>query len=167
MGKHGIKPTKIPHLYHVNYPREGQVGYLVKLYRKKGDVDELFSFSKYPTKQACFKAAKKRAREVEKLYPRLTRREYAQIRRSNFKNSEVGIRKLTKSNKGFQYEFWQASWSPRVGVVKKKLFSVHKFGDEEAHKLARIARAEGLLAMKPRKSNKPEHDHKPGHGPSC
>lgn len=151
MEKHGIKPTPIPHLYHVNYPGEDQVGFLVKLHRARGKKDELFSFSKYPTKRACFMAAKKRALEMEKLFPRLTRKEYAQIRRSNFKNAEVGVRKLTKKIKNSEYEFWEASWSPCVGVVKKKRFSVHKFGDEEAHKQARVARAEGLLSMSPRK----------------
>ena len=161
MGKNGIKPTRIPHLYQVNYPEEGQVGFLVKVHRALGKKDELFSFSKYPDERTCFMAAKKRARKLEILYPRLTRREYAQIRRSNFKNNEVGVRKLTQSIKGRQYEFWEASWSPRVGAVKKKRFSVHKYGDEEAHKLARQARAEGLLSMSPRK-----HEHRHHHNQS-
>jgi len=95
---------------------------------------------------------------VEILYPRLTRREYAQIRRSNFKNNEVGVRKVTKTIKDSQYDFWEASWSPCVGVVKKKRFSVHKYGDEEARKLARVARAEGLIAMDRHQSGRPRRD---------
>jgi hypothetical protein len=146
-GKPGIKPTEIPHLYRVHYSEADQIGYLVRLHRSRGHVEELFSFSDYPTRRACFRAAEKRAREVEQLYPRLTRMEYAQIHRSNFKNGEVGVRKVTKTVKNSPYDFWEASWSPSVGVVKKKRFSVHKYGDEEAHKLAREARADGLLSL--------------------
>jgi hypothetical protein len=143
----GIKTTKVPHLFHVNYPKQSQIGFLVKIHRARGKKYEAFNFSQYPTKKACFSAAKKRAQDVDKLFPRLTRKEYAQIKRSNFKNSEVGVRKTIKKNKGFEYEFWEASWSPRVGAVKKKLFSVNKYGDEEARKLAQKARTEGLASM--------------------
>jgi hypothetical protein len=92
----------------------------------------------------CSKAAKARAKTLHKLYPPLTRREYAQIKRKNFKNEVVGVRKLVKKVKGFEYEFWEASWSPRVGFVKKRLFSVNKYGDKEAELLALKTRQEGL-----------------------
>lgn len=162
-GKRRIKPTEIPHLYRVHYSEEDQIGYLVRLNRARKKIEELFSFSKYPNQRTCFQAARNRAREVTKLYPRLTRREYAQIRRSDFQNSEIGVRKLTKTVKGHKYEFWEASWSPCVGMVKKKRFSIHKYGDEEAHKQARVARAEGLLAMSSREREKQNHRHHHSH----
>lgn len=147
MKTEGIKSTSIPHLFHVNYPKQSQIGFLVKIHRARGKRYEVFNFSQFPKRQACFNAAKKRAREVDELFPRLTRKEYAQIKRSNFKNTEVGVRRTVKKSKGFEYEFWGASWSPRVGVVKKKLFSVNKYGEREARRLAREARADGLAAM--------------------
>jgi len=146
MKKTGLKSTRVPHLFHVNYPQQDQIGFLVELHRARAKLHEVFNFSRHPTRRACFLAAKKRALEVDKLFPRLTRKEYAQIRRANFKNAEVGVRKTTKASKEFEYEFWEASWSPQVGVVKKKLFSVNN-GAKEAHKLARKARAEGLASM--------------------
>jgi len=88
-----------------------------------------------------------RAKILHKLYPQLTRQEYSQIKRKNFKNEIVGVRKLIKKVKGFEYEFWGASWSPKVGVVKKRLFSVNKYGDKEAENLALKARREGLASM--------------------
>ena len=132
----------------MNYPKQSQVGFLVKVHRARGKLYEVFNFSQYPSKQACFKAAKKCALEADKLFPRLTRKEYAQIKRSNFKNAEVGIRKIIKKTKGFEYDYWGASWSPRIGEVKKKLFSINRYGEEAAHKLAQEARAEGLASMK-------------------
>ena len=143
----GIKSTDISHLFHVNYPKQGQIGFLVKVQRARRKIYEVFNFAQFPDENACFEAAKKRALEVDQLFPRLTRKEYAQIKRSNFKNEEVGVRKLIKKSKGIEYEFWEASWSPHVGRVKKKRFSVKKYGEEEAHMLARQARAEGLAAM--------------------
>ena len=148
LNQRGIKTTKIPLLYEVNYPEQSQVGYLVKGKRRdQPPFHELFNFSKYSSEEACFKAAMARAKFLHKLYPQLTRREYAQIKRKNFKNRIVGVRKLVKKVKGFEYEFWGASWSPRVGVVKKRLFLVNKYGDKEAEQLALKARREGLASM--------------------
>ena len=78
----------------------------------------------------------------------LTRREYAQLKRRNWKNKVVGVRKCIKKVKGFEYEFWEASWSPRLGVVKKRLFSVNKYGDKEAERMALKTREEGLASMR-------------------
>ena len=94
------------------------------------------------------KAAKSRAMTLHNLYPPLTRREYAQIRRRNWKNKIVGVRRCIKKVKGFEYDFWEASWSPRPGVVKKRLFSVNKYGDKEAERMALKMREEGLINMR-------------------
>ena len=145
INERGLKVTDVPLLYEVNYPEQSQIGYLVKGKRRdQPPFHEIFNFSKFPSEEACFKAAKARAKTLHKLYPPLTRREYAQIKRKNFKNEVVGVRKLVKKVKGFEYEFWEASWSPRVGFVKKRLFSVNKYGDKEAEQLALKTRQEGL-----------------------
>src|SRR5271163_3288335 len=103
----GIKATKIPLLYEVNYPNQSQVGYLVKGKRRdQPPFHEIFNFSRYSSNKACLKAAMARAKILHKLYPQLTRREYAQIKRKNFKNKIVGVRKFIKKVKGFEYEFW-------------------------------------------------------------
>ena len=144
----GIKKTDVPLLYEVNYPEQAQVGYLVKGKRRdQRPFHIIFNISKYSSEEACFKAAKARAKTLHKLYPPLTRREYAQIHRKNFKNEVVGVRKLVKKVKGFEYEFWEASWSPRVGVVKKRLFSVNKYTDKGAERMALETRQEGLANM--------------------
>ena len=148
LSERGIKATKIPLLYEVFYPEQSQVGYLVKGKRRGHPFHKIFNISQYPSEEACFKAAASEAKSLHKLYPTLTRQEYAQIKRKNFKNKIVGVRRLVKKVKGFEYDFWEASWSPRVGVVKKRLFSVNKYGgDEEAKKLALKARQDGLASM--------------------
>lgn len=144
----GLKPTNIPLLYEVNYPEQSQVGYLVKGLRRGRRFHELFNISRYASKGECFKAAASRAKTLHELYPTLTRREYAQVKRKNWKNETVGVRKCLKKVTGFEYEFWEASWSPRPGVVKKRLFSVNKYGDREAQRLALKTREEGLASIR-------------------
>ena len=92
----GLKPTNIPLLYEVNYPEQSQVGYLVKGLRRGRRFHELFNISRYASKGECFKAAASRAKTLHELYPTLTRREYAQVKRKNWKNETVGVRKCLK-----------------------------------------------------------------------
>jgi hypothetical protein len=144
----GLKSTGVPLLYEANYPEQSQVGYLVKGRRRGRPFFEIFNFSRYPSEEECFKAAAARAKTIHNLYPPLTRREYAQIKRKNWRNKIVGVRRLIKKSKGIEYEFWEASWSPRVGVVKKRLFSVNKYGNKEAERMALKTREEGLASMR-------------------
>lgn len=147
LNRHGIKKTDVPLLYEVNYPKQSQIGFLVKGKRRGHEFHEIFNFSQFPSEKACYKAAVTEAKKLHKLYPTLSRREYAQIKRKNFRNKVVGVRKLVSKVKGFEYEFWEASWSPRVGVVKKRRFSVNKYTDEGARDLALKKRMEGLESM--------------------
>jgi hypothetical protein len=45
-------------------------------------------------------------------------------------------------------KFWQAGWSPEIGVFRKKQFSIRKNGEEKAKRLAIRARRAGLRSMK-------------------
>lgn len=47
-----------------------------------------------------------------------------------------------------QLEIWQAHWSPLPGVYRKKQFSIRKYGEEKAKRLAIRARRDGLRNMK-------------------
>jgi hypothetical protein len=144
----GLRATKVPLLYHVNYPEHGQVGFLVKLNRRRQRIYEVFNFSRFKNKALCRKAAEAFARKMDKAYPRLSRREMAELRRSNFgKKGVIGVRKCIKVVNKKPYEFWEATWSPEPNVVKKKLFSIRKYGNADAKKRALQARLLGLDSM--------------------
>ena len=147
LNRRGIKRTDTPLLYEVNYPEQSQVGFLVKGRRRGQPFHKIFNISQFPSEEACFKAAASEAKSLHKLYPPLTRQEYSQIKRKNFTNKIVGVRRLVSIVKGEPYDFWEASWSPKVGVVKKRRFSVNKYGEEEARKLALKTRQDGLASM--------------------
>jgi hypothetical protein len=143
----GLKATKVSLLYRVNYPEHGQVGFLVKLNRQKHQVYEVFNFSRFKTKTECRRAAERFARQMDKKYPRLSRQQMAELRRSNFGNGIIGVRRCTKVVNKKPYKFWEATWSPQRNVVKKKLFSIAKYGNSRARKLALAARKKGLRSM--------------------
>jgi hypothetical protein len=147
MKSKGIKKTTVPNLYRVNYPEHGQVGFLVKLNRKRKRIYRVFNFSQYTSQAECRKHAETYAREVNEKYPALTRRELAELLRPGSTRGMVGVRKISKEVKGRPYAFWEASWSPRPNEAKKKLFSVDKYGEKEAKRLAMEARREGLQSM--------------------
>ena len=53
----GIKKTNVPHMFRVNYPQHGQVGYVVRLQRLDKRFYEIFNFSQFPNQAVCRKAA--------------------------------------------------------------------------------------------------------------
>jgi hypothetical protein len=143
----GIKPTGLAHLYEVNYPAQGQYGYLVKLCRHRKKVYRLFNFNRFATPEECRRAAETYARQVEQDYPRLSRRARSELRRSHFKGEVIGVRRLIRKVKGREYAFWLATWSPQPGVIAKRIFSVRKYGETGAQAKARAARAAGLASL--------------------
>jgi hypothetical protein len=143
----GLKATKVPLLYRVNYPEHGQVGFLVKLNRQNHQVYEVFNFSRFRTRQSCRRAAERFARRMNRKFPRLSRQAMAELRRSNFGRGVIGVRRCIKVVNNKPYKFWEATWSPEPNVVKKKLFSISKYGNAEARKLALGARKKGLRSM--------------------
>jgi len=144
MKNKGIKRTNTPLVFEVNYPEHGQVGFVVRLNRRGKRVYSIFNYSQFPSKAACRKAAARYARKLNQQFPRLSRQELAMIRGK--KNS--GVRRVVNRSGGRDYAFWEASWSPKPNQVKRVKFSVKKYGNEQAKKMAVAARNEGVRMMK-------------------
>jgi len=142
--KKGIKKTNTPLVFEVNYPEHGQVGYVVRLNRRGKRVYSIFNYSQYPSKAACRKAAAQYARKLNQQFPRLSRQELALIRGK--KNS--GVHRVVNRSGRRDYAFWEASWSPKANQVKRVKFSVKKYGNDHAKKLALAARNDGVRSMR-------------------
>src|ERR1051326_200534 len=140
MKKKGIKRTGVPLLFEVNYPEHGQVGFVVRLNRRGKRVYSIFNFSQYPSKGACRKAATQYAKQLDRQFPRLSRQELAMIRGKK----SSGVRRVVNRSGGREYAFWEASWSPKPNQVRRVKFSVKKYGNDKAKKLAASARTEGI-----------------------
>lgn len=56
----------------------------------------------------------------------------------------VGVSKVSVTTNGATYEFWQATWSPKPGRRRTVKFSIGRYGDRQAFRLAVSAREEGV-----------------------
>ena len=84
--------------------------------------------------------------QIEKLRP-YTRLEL--VKRAESRSGTVPgvrLRENVVEKNGWQYTYqtWEASWTPEGGKRIKRQFSINKYGDEEAYRLAVKARKQAL-----------------------
>ncbi|MCB1232655.1 MAG: hypothetical protein KDN19_20580 [Verrucomicrobiae bacterium] len=97
------------------------------------------------------KAALERARQFrDRLLNRLERRDSGKARShsipaSRNRSGVVGVaRVINIGANGIEYASWQATWSPSAGARRRVRFSVLRYGEDEAFRLACDARERGL-----------------------
>lgn len=122
-------------------------GWFVRVTRKGKTYSSFFTDKKHGGKNKALAAAKIGLEKLREKYPPMSRKEFARVQRRKTKSGIVGVTRLTKKVKGKDYEFWQATWSPRTGVIEKKVFSITKYGEDKAKRLAVKARKEGIKNM--------------------
>lgn len=135
-------------LYREDLGSEG-TRYRIVITRNKKTIQEYFYFGKKTDEGEALKRATARWKEIRKTLPVITRAAFAQIERRKSPSGTVGVRRITAETKGHPYDYWIAVWSDTRHNKKMKKFSVNKYGEEEAKKLAFKARAEGLAQMEP------------------
>lgn len=77
-------------------------------------------------------------------FPKLSRKQSMQIERRKSQTGVVGVTRVTTTVKGFEYDFWRASWTDLRGARRTRVFSINKYGDDDARKRAVAARQKGL-----------------------
>jgi len=83
----------------------------------------------------------------DELIKEVSRQEHARTCQTSARNSSgvVGVSRIrVVAANGITYEFWQATWSPEPGKRKCVKFSIKRYGDREAFRLAVQARTEGI-----------------------
>lgn len=151
----GESNTSTPGVIKINYPEKGQIGYLVKAERRKKRIHEIIYVRHYEGDwKKCFKAAQAKAKQFFLENPQYSRKEITQILTKRNKSGIRGVR--IKQNKyrwksdPDRYTIFlhaEASWSPQKGKVRKQTFSLDKYGEDEAWRLACDARNKGLKQM--------------------
>jgi hypothetical protein len=132
----------------IDQPEKHNHGWFVRLTRHGKRYSAFFSDKKNGGKTTALAKAKVAYQKLVKSHPHMSRKEFAQIERRSNKTGIVGVTKLIKEVRGRKYKFWQATWSPEPGAVRKKAFSVTRYGDDKAKKMAVNARKKGLTEMK-------------------
>ncbi len=124
-------------------------GFFVRLQRKGVVHSAFFADLSYGGKRRAFRAAQKHFRDLEKKYRPMTRKRWAEMLRRKGKSGIIGVRRVINRQLGQQRRvYWQANWSPRPHVVRRRTFSVRKFGEKKAKALAIMARRIGVQTMR-------------------
>lgn len=127
-------------------------GWLVTIQRRGVIFRRQFSDGVLGGKAKALSAAKAYRDQVVAKHPPLSKREHAEIRKKNNKSGVVGVCRYCASEtsqKPAQEKrwFWVASWVLPDGRAKRVKFSVNKYGEEGAFKLAVKARRSAIRQM--------------------
>jgi hypothetical protein len=124
-------------------------GFFVRLQRKGIVHSAFFADLSYGGKRRAFRAAQKHFRGLQKKYQPMTRKSWAELVRRKGKSGIIGVRRVVIKRPGQRrLVLWQANWSPRPYLVRRRTFSVRKFGERKARALAILARRIGVQTMR-------------------
>jgi len=127
-------------------------GWLVTIQRRGIIYRKHFSDGVYGGKQKSFNAAKSYRDEVVANFPPFSMREYSNIVKKNNRSGVVGVCRYCASETRDMPEekqrwFWVASWPLPDGRRKRVKFSVKKYGEDGAFKMALKARKDALKKL--------------------
>lgn len=127
-------------------------GWLVTVQRRGVIFRKHFSDGVHGSKQKSFLVAKSFRDEVIAKYPPFSMREYSNIVKKNNRSGVVGVCRYCASEtrdlpEEKQRWFWVASWPLPDGRRKRVKFSVKKYGEEGAFKMALKSRKDALKAL--------------------
>lgn len=127
-------------------------GWLVTIQRRGIIFRRQFSDGVLGGKAKSLAAAKAYRDEIVAKHPPLSKREHAEIVKKNNKSGVVGVCRYCAAETSQRPEaekrwFWVASWVLPDGRAKRAKFSVRKYGEEAAFKLAVKARRGAVRQM--------------------
>lgn len=132
-----------PALYREDYGKNGK-RFRILINHKKKIIQEYFYFRDAAAEAKTKKLAIARWRELREIYPVITKRSFREIPRNPTSSRIIGVTRITHEVKGYEYEFWKAAWTTLRGKRLSRVFSVNKYGERKAKKLAIEARKEAL-----------------------
>jgi hypothetical protein len=139
--KRGIKG--FPGLYRDDCGKEG-MRFRILISHNKKIIQEYFYFRTQASERKAKKLAKERWTELRAIYPVITKRMFREIPRHPTSTGITGVTRIISVVKGYEYEFWKATWTTLRGDRRSRQFSVNKYGKRKAKRLAIEARREAL-----------------------
>lgn len=127
-------------------------GWLVTIQRRGVIYRRHFSDGTHGGKHKSFVAAKRFRDKIIEKHPPLSMKEYSSIVKKNNKSGVVGVCRYCSSETRHlapekQRWFWVASWPLPSGKRKRVKFSVKKYGEDGAFKMALRARRDALKKL--------------------
>lgn len=146
------RPSKTPGICRIDQPSHRTHGFFVRVSRRGKIHSAFFTDIKYGGREQALAAAQAHYLMLRKKLgmPRhRSRRWNAEVVRRKGRSGIYGVRRvIIRGVSGRLLKYWLAAWSPELGVVRKKQFSIRKFGEEKARRLAIRARRAGVRSMK-------------------
>lgn len=144
------RPSSTPGICRIDQPTHRTHGFFVRVARKGKIHSAFFTDRKHGGKAAALVAAQQHRQQLLAklgLPQRMSRRDWAEIRRRKGSSNVVGVQKVISRRGKQPLTYWKATWSPEPKVVRRKWFSVKKYGAREAKRLAIQARQTGVKNM--------------------
>jgi hypothetical protein len=132
-----------PGLYREEYGTGGK-RFRILINHKKKIIQEYFYVRIGTSEAKTKKLAVARWRELREKHPVITKRRFREIPRNPTSSKIIGVTRINHEVKGYEYEFWKAAWTTLRGKRCSRVFSVNKYGERKAKKLAVEARREAL-----------------------
>jgi len=140
-----------PGICRIDQPHKYNHGFFVRLTRRGRIHSAFFADKKHGGREQAMAAAQAHYLKLrEKLgMPRHRSRLWnAQIVRNVGRSGIYGVQRVIDRRTKPWRKYWRATWSPELGVVRKKQYSIRKHGEEKAKQLALRARRAGLRSIK-------------------
>jgi hypothetical protein len=143
------RPSRTPGISRIDQPEKHNHGFFVRVQRRGKIHSAFFTDFKYGGRAQALAAAQRHHRKLLKQFKPMTRRRWAEMRGRRGSSGIVGVQRLVDWGSWPIRTYWKANWSPEPYVVRRKQFSVRKFGAKKAKQLAIRARRAGLRSMRP------------------
>lgn len=130
--------------------RQTTGGYLVRITRK-GKLQSKYFADVDGGKRKALRDARAFRDELESKMRGYSSKQLARKERADNTSGYPGVRAVEEADPRWPsnpcYRYWIAQWSPSKGVRRTKRFSVDKYGEDEAFRLAVKARKRGVAEM--------------------
>ena len=144
------RPSATPGICRIDQPSHRTHGFFVRVMRKSKIHSAFFTDLKHGGKALALAAAQQHRQKLLAklgLPQQMSRRDWAEIRRRKGSSNVVGVQKVISRRGKRPVVYWMATWSPEPYVVRRKCFSIKRFGSRKAKRLAIQARRAGVRNM--------------------
>ena len=144
-------PSHTPGICRIDQPHKHNHGFFVRLARRRKIHSAFFSDKMHGGREQALAAAQVHYLKLRKelgMPRQRSRRWNAQVVRRRGRSGIHGVQRAVDRRGKRLRKYWKATWSPELGKVRRKQFSVRKHGAKQAKLLAIRARRDGLRNLK-------------------
>lgn len=145
------RPSVTPGICRIDQPHKHNHGFFVRVQRVGKIHSAFFSDKKHGGRAPALAAAQKgllQLRRLAGLRQGHSRRWNAEVVRRRGRSGIHGVQRIIDRSVKPWRKYWKATWSPKLGQVARRQFSIRKHGEDRAKQLAIRARLAGLRNLK-------------------